>query len=149
MDKSFLKLADATSPESGFHRGATLPLLPGWQRCLPGLHMGPPQPHRWEPGTYGYGGQMIVNLAMYPGLWLLHCVERWFPIWGGGGTWQLDWTHRDGAERGKIEKFIHNCLHFHPTTFKEIGMIGADLTQTWSRMSIVSIFIQKIFKETI
>ena len=27
-------------------------------------------------------------------------------------------------------------------------MIAADLTQTWSRMSIVSLSIQKIFKET-
>ena len=45
--------------------------------------------------------------AFDPGLWLLNCVERWFPIWGGGGTWQLDRTHWDGAERG-----------FHQNPFK-------------------------------
>ena len=46
----------------------------------------------------------------YPGLWLLDCVERWFPIWGGGGTWQLDWTYRDASEGGEISKFIRNRL---------------------------------------
>ena len=33
--------------------------------------------------------------------------------------------------------FKHTCLRFHQNDLKEIDVIAADLTQTWSRMSIV------------
>ena len=99
--------SDETSPEGGFCGSATLSLLPR-RRRLPGLHLGSAQPHCRESGM-----DLIrsCDCQLCPGIWLFNRAERWFPVWCGGGAWQLDRTHWDGSTRGglKIHKDFHQC----------------------------------------